>query len=73
MSAKTPQEIARVTAGKSLLALATHYAHTGIEGIHRPLPPELEVHGDELRAIDGLSLLKLVVARQQFLPFSDRP
>ena len=73
MSAHSEQEKARAAAGKSLLALATHYAHTGIEGIHQPLPPELEVHGNELRAIDGLSCLKLVVARQQFLPFSDRP
>ncbi len=72
MSAKTPQEIARAAAGKSLMALADHYARTGIEGIRQPLPPELEMQGEELRALDGLSVLKLVVARQQFLRFSDR-
>lgn len=73
MSAKTETEIRRAAAGKSLMSLMNHFAENGIASIHQPLPPELEMHGDELRSLDGLSVLKLVVARQQFLRFSDRP
>ena len=57
MSAKTPQEIARAAAGKSLMALADHYARTGIEGIRQPLPPELAMHGNQAVARKAVSSL----------------
>jgi hypothetical protein len=72
MSAKTPQEQARQAASRALLDLAKYYAGAGIPAINCPLPAELEAPADELRALDGLSVLKLVIERQQFLPFSDR-
>ena len=57
MSAKTPQEIARAAAGKSLMALADHYARTGIEGIRQPLPPELEMYDNQAVARKAVSSL----------------
>lgn len=59
-------------AGAALMAVMTHYARSSPPQLTAPLPAELDLAANVLRGLDGLDIVKLVVERQQFLPFSER-
>lgn len=69
---KTPAVAARNEAAKHLRAVFSHFAQVGIRHLEDPLPPEIELHARALRNLDGYDVARLVLERQQFLPFGER-
>lgn len=69
---KSPAVAARNKAGRHLQAIFRHFAQVGIQHLEDPLPPEIELHARALRDLDGYDICRLVIERQQWLPFGER-
>ena len=69
---KTPAVAARNKAAKHLREVFGHFAQVGIQHLEDPPPPEIELPARPLPALGGHEAARLVIERQQWLPFGER-
>ena len=59
-------------AAAALMEVFKHYARQSPPQLAAAIPPELDLAANVLRGLDGFDVARLVIERQQWLPFGER-